>query len=51
MMNDNLMVDVVGGAAISGSVLNSISRLISTVLEIGRTVGSSIRMLVTKKRC
>lgn len=45
------MVNIVGGATISGSVLNSISRLINTVLEIGRAVGSSIRMIVSKKRC
>lgn len=50
-MDDRLMLNVTGGASISGSILNSISRLISTVLEIGRTVGSSVRMIVSKKKC
>lgn len=39
------------GGAISATLLNAISRTISTILNFGRTVGSSIRRLYTKNYC
>ncbi len=36
------------GGGISTTLLNSIARLITTVLDLGRTVGSSIRRIYGK---
>ncbi len=39
------------GGAITSNLLNSVARLITTVLELGRTVGSSIRRIYNKNYC
>ena len=39
------------GGAITAALLNAISRAASTILEIGRTVGSAIRRLYSKNYC
>ncbi len=44
------LVKITGGA-ITSTLLNSMARLITTVLELGRTVGTSIRRLYTKNYC
>lgn len=51
-MTDNELRLIVGGAAnISGSVLNAISRLINTLLDLGRSVGSALRSSKTGNMC
>lgn len=40
---------VVGG--ISGAVLSSIIRGASVILELGRSFGSALRRIITKKYC
>ena len=51
-LDNNEMYLVYGGStAFSGALLNSISRLINTVLDVGRTIGTAIRMITTGKRC
>ncbi len=39
------------GGAITATFFNSIARLINTVLDLGRTVGSSIRRIYSKNYC
>lgn len=39
------------GGAVSATLLNSIARIITTVLDLGRTVGSSIRRIYSKNYC
>lgn len=39
------------GGGVSATLLNSVARIISTVLELGRTVGSSIRRIYSKNYC
>lgn len=39
------------GGAITATLFNSIARLINTVLDLGRTVGSSIRRIYSKNYC
>lgn len=41
----------VQGGAITSTFLNSVARLITTVLDLGRTVGSSIRRIYSKNYC
>ncbi len=39
------------GGAITAALLNSVARVLNTVLELGRTVGSSIRRIYSKNYC
>jgi hypothetical protein len=43
-MKDNELILVNGGSNISGTLINSIAKMISTFLDLGRAIGSSIRM-------
>lgn len=49
-MSDLELRNVVGGA-IGSTLLNSFSRLVSTVFEIGQSLGTSLRMVFSRKRC
>lgn len=40
-----------GGINISGTLINSISSIIKTILEVGRSIGSSLRRLQDNKMC
>ncbi len=50
IINNEEMINVSGGA-ISGSMLNAISRGLSTLLDLGRSLGTAIRMIYSGKRC
>ncbi len=39
------------GGGITATMLNSIARLINSVLDLGRTVGSSISRIISKNYC
>lgn len=41
----------ISGGAITATFLNSLSRLISTVIDFGRQVGSSLRRIIGGKMC
>ena len=47
--NDELLL--IRGGGFSAALLNSVSRLIDTLLSLGQTVGSSLRRLIEKKQC
>ena len=42
---------VIKGGSFSAALLNSISRLVDTLLRLGQTVGSAIRRSYEKKYC
>ncbi len=50
MLNNEEMILIKAGG-IGATALNAISRLITTLLEVGRAVGSSIRRAREKKIC
>ena len=50
MLTNEEMLNVRGGG-VTATLLNSISRLVETVLNLGQIVGSSIRRSVSKKIC
>ena len=37
--------EVVGGATLSASLLNSFTNIIKTLIDVGRSIGSSIRRI------
>ena len=52
MIKNNELITIVGGSfSFSATLLNSFSRSVDTVLNLGRTFGTSWRMLVRGLRC
>ncbi len=51
-LNDLELIEIKGGAGvITSTFLNSVARLITTILDYGRTIGSSIARYKNKKYC
>ena len=40
-----------GGITVNATLINAFARAISTVLDLGRTVGSAIRRIYSKNYC
>ena len=51
VLNKEELMNIEGGAWYSASFLNSISRAISTLVDLGRTLGSSIRRTLSGNVC
>ena len=49
LMKDEELANISGG--LNGTIINAISRLISTLLELGRTIGSSLNRFKHKNKC
>ena len=47
-LKENELILIMGGA-LNGTLINSIVRLINSLIETGRMVGSSIRRIVSNK--
>ena len=41
----------IAGGGVSASLLNAISRTITTMLNLGQIIGSAIRRVISKKAC
>ena len=50
ILDEKTLVKIKGGS-ISSTMLNAVSRLITTILELGRTIGSSIYRYKKKNYC
>lgn len=50
-MTDQELYNISGGASISASMLNAVSRGIETLYNLGRAFGTAINMLIKGKRC
>lgn len=50
-MSDQELSNVIGGASISATMLNAISRSIETIYNLGKAFGTAINMLIKGKRC
>ncbi len=49
-LEDNELISISGGG-ISASLLNAISRTVTTMLGLGQIIGSAIRRMIAKKSC
>lgn len=49
LTNEELLT--ISGGGITATFLNSLSRLMNTLYDLGQAVGSSLRRLVGKKVC
>ena len=45
VLNDNELLDIIGGATWSAAFFSSVARAIDTVMNVGRSFGSAIRRL------
>lgn len=52
-MNDSELLSIIGGASSlsSGSFLNSLVRVLTTFLELGRNIGSALNYKKNKRSC
>ncbi len=48
-LNKNQLIIIKGG--VTGAMINSIARVIGTLLELGRSLGSGIRRIVSRNIC
>lgn len=44
------LISIVGGS-ITTQMINSFVKLVSTLLDLGRTIGSALRYATSKKKC
>ncbi len=51
MLERDYLITVIGGANISGAILNALIRAVNAALEVGRSLGSSIRRGISGKKC
>ena len=49
-LNNNELMNIRGGS-ISGTLINALARGINTLLDLGRSLGNSIRRIQTKSIC
>lgn len=45
------LINITGGTAINASLINAIARGAEFLYNLGRSIGSSLRMIITKKSC
>ena len=50
-ISDEELLLVVAGASTSSSLINAISKMMSTLLDFGRSIGSAIRYAISGKKC
>ena len=50
-LSKNELLEINGGTGITAAFLNAFARTISTVVDVGRSFGSSIRRLVNGNVC
>lgn len=50
-MTKEELVNIKGGASLSASIINAVIRVVSITLELGRAVGSAIKMKKSGKTC
>ena len=51
-MQERELVTVVGGSILtSAAYWNALSRAVNTIYNLGRSIGTSIRMIMSGKRC
>lgn len=52
IIKEEELTNITGGAtSISGTLINAICKLVNTLLDLGRTVGSAIRTAQTGRKC
>lgn len=50
-LETNELIKINGGATLSGSLISSLIRGINSILDLGRSLGTAIRRIFSKKVC
>lgn len=50
-LNNNELINICGGLSITGTLLNSLVRGISSFLDLGRYIGNALRRTSENKMC
>lgn len=50
-LNNNELKNIIAGASISATLLNSLLRGVNTFMDVGRYLGSSIRRYFSNAKC
>ena len=50
-MSDKELVNIYGGGWLTAAFMNSMARVVNSALELGRSLGTSIRMAFSGKTC
>lgn len=50
-LENHELIIIRGGASISATFLNSISRLVESLMDVGRSLGTAIRMIYSNRSC
>lgn len=45
------LIYVIGGSKLTGTLINAFARGLNTVLEIGRSLGTAISRIASKRTC
>lgn len=51
MLNDKELSKITGGVNITAALLSAVAKGITTIMNLGQTLGSSIRRLLKKNYC
>lgn len=50
-LDHNMLCQIIGGAAVSGTLINAITSGLKLLLELGRSLGTAIKRISNKKTC
>ena len=50
-MSDEELILIRGGTTLNTTLLNTFVRFVSSSLELGRALGTTIRRMINKKKC
>ena len=51
LKNDELITIKGGNSSLSASMINSISKLLDTIMDVGRSLGTAIRRIYSDELC
>ncbi len=51
ILNNEEQKEIVGGINISGTLISALSKAINSLMDVGRSLGTSIRMIKYKMIC
>ena len=50
-INNYELLQIVGGVSISGALISAFTKAITTALDVGRSLGTALKRIITKKLC
>lgn len=51
VINNNDLKQIIGGKNLSGNLVNYFNKFLTTFLDVGRNIGSSLRRFISKSKC